>query len=53
MLAANRGAPPQWISTHPAGNTRIKDIQQKLPKVLPLYTQAAKPSRRFAPPPLA
>jgi predicted Zn-dependent protease len=53
MLAANRGAPPQWVSTHPAGDTRIKDIQSKLPKVERLYAQAGKPTRRFAPPPLA
>jgi predicted Zn-dependent protease len=53
MLAANHGAPPQWMSTHPAGDTRIRDIQAKLPKVLPLYEQADKPARRYTPPPLA
>ena len=37
MAAASRGAPPQWLSTHPSGNTRIADIQANLPKVLPLY----------------
>ena len=50
MLAASKGAPPEFMSTHPAGETRIRDIQDKLPKVQPLYAQAAKPSRRFAPP---
>ena len=50
MMAGNRGAPPQFLSTHPAGDTRIKDIQNKLPKVQPLYTQAAKPERRYGPP---
>ncbi len=53
MLAANKGAPPQWMSTHPAGQTRIRDIQAKLPKVLPLYDKAAKPRQRYAPYPLA
>jgi predicted Zn-dependent protease len=53
MLSANRGAPPQWMSTHPAGNTRIKDIQAKLPKVQPLYARAPKPPQRYAPPPVA
>lgn len=43
-------APPQWLSTHPSGDTRIKDIQSKLPAVQPLFTQAAKPDRRFNPP---
>jgi Zn-dependent protease with chaperone function len=37
MAAASKGAPPQWLSTHPAGTTRIADIQANLPKVLPLY----------------
>jgi len=40
MGAANKGAPPQWLSTHPSGNTRIADIEANLPKVLPLYEQA-------------
>ena len=48
MARANGGkAPPQWMSTHPAGDTRIKDIQSKLPAVQPLFAQAAKPDRRF------
>jgi predicted Zn-dependent protease len=50
MMAASKGAPPQFLSTHPAGGTRIRDIQDKLPKVLPLYAQADRPQRRFAPP---
>ena len=27
MSAANKGAPPQWLSTHPSGTTRIGDIE--------------------------
>ncbi len=50
MMAANKGAPPQFFSTHPAGPTRIADIQAKLPKVEPLYAVAARPPKRFAPP---
>jgi predicted Zn-dependent protease len=50
MMSASRGAPPQFLSTHPAGDTRIKDIEGKLPKVRPLFQQAAKPERRFGPP---
>jgi predicted Zn-dependent protease len=53
MLAANKGAPPQWMSTHPASDTRIRDIQAKLPKVQPLYDKAARPSQRYAPYPAA
>jgi predicted Zn-dependent protease len=42
MGAANKNAPPQWLSTHPAGSTRIADIQANLPKVMPLYERARK-----------
>jgi predicted Zn-dependent protease len=37
MSAANNGAPPQWLSTHPSGRSRIEEIQANLPKVMPLY----------------
>ena len=37
MSPANKGAPPQWLSTHPSGTTRIGDIEANLPKVMPLY----------------
>ncbi len=40
MSAANKGAPPQWLSTHPSGSKRIQDIQANLPKVMPLYQRA-------------
>ena len=50
MMAASTGAPPQWLSTHPSGDTRIRDIEARLPRVDPLYAQAAKPERRFGPP---
>lgn len=42
MGAASKGAPPQWLSTHPSNSTRIGDIQKNLPKVLPLYEQEKK-----------
>jgi predicted Zn-dependent protease len=50
MMASSKGKPPEFVSTHPAGDTRIKDIQGKLPKVQPLYVRAPKPTQRFAPP---
>ncbi len=40
MSEANRSAPPQWLSTHPSGKTRITDIESNLPKVLPLYDRS-------------
>ena len=53
MMSANKGAPPEFLSTHPAGDTRIKDIQAKLPKVQPLFERAEKPPRVYGPPPRA
>lgn len=43
MAAANKGAPPQWLSTHPSSNTRIADMEVNLPKVEPLYRRAHTP----------
>ena len=40
MQQASKGAPPQWMSTHPASDTRIKEIERHLPEVLPLYERA-------------
>jgi predicted Zn-dependent protease len=40
MSEANKGAPPQWLSTHPSGNSRIQEIQANLAKVMPLYERA-------------
>ncbi|MFY8116157.1 MAG: M48 family metallopeptidase, partial [Roseateles sp.] len=47
MGEASKGAPPQWLSTHPAGPSRIRDIQANLPKVESLYARAEKPAQRF------
>ena len=50
MAAANKNAPPQFMSTHPSGPTRISDIEKNLPKVAGLYARADKPGQRFGPP---
>jgi len=47
MSAANKGAPLQWLSTHPASGTRIKDMQASMGKVMPLYDRSAKPEQRW------
>jgi Zn-dependent protease with chaperone function len=44
MAAANKSAPPQWLSTHPSGTTRIADIEANLPKVMPLYERVKRSS---------
>jgi predicted Zn-dependent protease len=48
MSAASKGAPPQWLSTHPSGQTRIAELEKNLPKVLPLY-EKARAARVLAP----
>jgi predicted Zn-dependent protease len=47
MAAASKGAPPQFLSTHPSSATRIQDIQANLSKVMPLYDRAPKPEQRW------
>ena len=42
MGATGGKAPPEYASTHPAHETRIKRLTAELPKVLPLYEQATK-----------
>ncbi len=49
MAAASKSAPPAFISTHPSGPTRIRDIEDNLPKVAPLYARAPRPPQRFEP----
>jgi predicted Zn-dependent protease len=50
MGAASKGAPPQWLSTHPSNDTRIRDLQATLPDVQSLYDKAPRPTQRFEPP---
>lgn len=40
---ASKGkAPPEFLSTHPASETRIKDLMALIPKVMPLYEKSEK-----------
>ena len=38
--AGGSGQPPQFLSTHPSHESRIREIEANLPKVLPLYRKA-------------
>jgi predicted Zn-dependent protease len=42
MASANKGAPPQWLSTHPSSSSRIADMEASLPQVMPLYERTKK-----------
>jgi predicted Zn-dependent protease len=41
MMAAEKSAPPQFLSTHPASANRIAELERHIPQVLPLYRAAA------------
>jgi predicted Zn-dependent protease len=39
-MAAQSGAPPEFLSTHPSENTRIARLQKMMPKAMKLYQAA-------------
>ncbi len=44
MAAASDGAPPEFMSTHPANETRIADLKTWMPEAMPIYQRAPKAS---------
>lgn len=40
MNSLSKEAPPEWFSTHPAGERRIARIREHLPTVMPIYAKA-------------
>ncbi len=47
MARANKGAPPEFLSTHPNPSTRIQKLSAGIPKVMPAYRAASpKPACR-------
>ncbi|MDN5862841.1 MAG: M48 family metallopeptidase [Salinisphaera sp.] len=40
MKRAGGGAPTEWLSTHPAPDTRINDLRRQIPQVMPYYNEA-------------
>jgi predicted Zn-dependent protease len=47
MAAAGGGArPPEFLSTHPGHETRIHNLEARLPHALPIYEQAVKAGKR-------
>ena len=50
MIAAsnNRSRPPQWLSTHPNPESRIRELQQRAASLEPVYAQARAAGRKPA-----
>ena len=46
MIAASRGSPPQWLSTHPDPQSRLGDLRNRAAGLLPTYEQARASGRR-------
>lgn len=40
MAKAGGGQPPEFLSTHPSHNTRIKNLQEKMPEAIQMYEKA-------------
>lgn len=40
MIAASRGRPPEWLSTHPNPETRIQELSNRAASLVPVYEQA-------------
>ncbi|WP_194725252.1 M48 family metallopeptidase [Noviherbaspirillum malthae] len=40
MGMVSQSSTPQWFSTHPAGKSRIAEMEKHLPSVMPLYAKA-------------
>ena len=46
MIAASGSRPPQWLSTHPDPQSRIRELQQRAADLVPVYEQARANGRR-------
>jgi predicted Zn-dependent protease len=50
MAMLNKGAPPEFLSTHPGGETRINDMEKHMNVLLPLYARSKGTSVNRLPP---
>ncbi len=55
MAQSSQGAPPEFLSTHPANETRISDLQKWMPEAMAIYERSNKASvsalPKITPPP--
>ena len=50
MGAVSKGKQAEFLSTHPSGESRIKDLEARQARVAPIFAQAARPDQHFGPP---
>ncbi|QYF94561.1 M48 family metallopeptidase [Massilia sp. PAMC28688] len=50
MAQASKGSPPEFLSTHPGGANRIRQMQEHMDVLLPLYARAKGTTTRSLPP---
>lgn len=50
MGKSSQNAPPQWLSSHPAGQNRIAEMRKQLPAVMPLYAKTKGVAQKSLPP---
>jgi predicted Zn-dependent protease len=48
MKEASRGKskPPEWLSTHPSDDTRIKKIEEMMPRMIEIYDASKEKATR-------
>jgi predicted Zn-dependent protease len=46
MESAGGGGTPEFLSTHPSGTTRTKDLQNRIAQAMPLYEKAVAAGRK-------
>src|SRR5690606_25676219 len=46
MEKAGGGRSPEFLSTHPSGATRMRDLNERIPHAMKLYEQAVAAGRR-------
>ena len=46
MAQKNKLGPPEFLSTHPSGDSRIQDLVKQLPEALKLYNTAQAAGRK-------
>jgi predicted Zn-dependent protease len=45
-MSRQGGQPPEFLSTHPSGDTRIRSLEAQVPEVMPVYERARSAGRR-------